>query len=119
MPLVTASVTLPVATSKAASAHHVITIDTASLVEAHHDRIVLSGINSGATLYPNAAPRGSDTFRSIADYDYAKARRRRGAKDAIVELAVVDGVPDLAQHFIRVERRKAAVGRDLLFERAE
>lgn len=88
------------------SSHDVLTVDTASLVRAHGDRIRLCGINSGATLYPNATPRGSRTFLPIDQYDYEAARRRRGAREALVELAVLDGVPDIAVHVVRVERRQ-------------
>lgn len=82
------------------SAHDVLTVDTASLLAGHGDRVRLSGLNSGATLYPNASPRGSDTFRTVADHPWPV----RGRRDP-VELAVVDGVPDVADHVLRVERR--------------
>jgi hypothetical protein len=84
--------------------HDVLTVDTASLVAAHRDRIRLSALNSGATLYPNAPPRGSGTFRTIGDYPW-RPRRTRGPKDGIAELAVLGGVPDVDAHVVRVERR--------------
>jgi hypothetical protein len=86
--------------------HDVIVVGTASLVEAHHERISLSPINSGATLYPNAAPRGSQTFHTIADYPYAQRRQTRAVSASIVELAVADGVRDIAAHTIGVQRWK-------------
>jgi hypothetical protein len=85
-------------------AHDVLTIDTASLITSHADQIRLSPINSGATLYPNAPKRGSDTFATISAYRY-DLYRRRGIRDAIVELAVINGVSDIVQHVVRVERR--------------
>lgn len=88
------------------SAHDVITVDSASLLAAHLERVRLSPINSGATLYPNAPLRGSDTFQSIEDYDYEAFRKKRGPRDAIVELAVLDGVADIREHVIRVDRRQ-------------
>lgn len=82
----------------------VLTIDTGSLLDAAGDRVRLSPVNSGATLYPNTPARGTETFRTIEDYDYVTQRRRRGPIDAIVELAVIDGVPDIANHVVEVRR---------------
>ena len=77
--------------------HDVLTVDTENLLAAHGDRVRLSALNSGATLYPNAPPRGSGTFRTVAEHPWP-ARRP-------VELAVIDGVEDLVDHLVRVERR--------------
>jgi hypothetical protein len=85
--------------------HDVLTIDTASLVGRYHDRIRLSAINSGATLFPNAAQRGSFTFRAIKDYPTGE---RQGRHPAIAELTILGGVPDIADHVTGVERRPAA-----------
>ncbi len=85
--------------------HDVLTVDTASLVARYHDRIRLSAINSGATLYPGAPERGSFTFRTIEDYPYAERRRGRTPQTAVVELAVLGGVPDIADHVFSVQRR--------------
>ena len=90
------------------SEHDVIVIDTRGLVAEHEDRIRLSPINSGAALWPNAAERGRGTFSTIAEYPYAARRRGRSDRDAIAELAVLDEVPDLAKHVLRVERRRGA-----------
>ena len=84
--------------------HDVLTVDTASLVATYTGQIRLSPLNSGATLFPNAAPRGPDTFRTIADYPYETLRRQRGPGHAIAELAVIGGVPDIAKHVIEVEQ---------------
>jgi hypothetical protein len=83
----------------------VLTVDTRSLVDAYGQHVRLSPINSGAALYPNAAVRGRSTFTRIEDYDYIARRRARGRGDAIVELAVKGGVPDIRTHVVRVERR--------------
>lgn len=90
------------------SDHDVITVDTRRLLDAVGDRARLSAINSGAALYPNATPRGSGTFTSIADYDYETQRRRRGRIDAIVELAVSDGVPDLRDVVVSAQRMRGS-----------
>ncbi|BDI23496.1 hypothetical protein [Herbiconiux sp. L3-i23] len=88
------------------SVQDVLTVDTRSLLKSAVERVRLSPINSGAALYPNATPRGSDTFLSIADYDYAARKRARGSVDAIVELAVIGGVPDIADHVVSVRRMR-------------
>lgn len=88
--------------------HDVLVVDTARLVAAHLDRIELSPVNSGATLWPNAAVRGRGTFLPIADYPFDRRLAARGAAGAIAELTVVGGVPDLADHVVAVERRGLA-----------
>lgn len=90
--------------------HDVLTVDTASLVKSYESNIRLSPINSGATLWPSAAKRGSSTFSPIADYSFGE-RARRGIVNAVTELAVIDGVPDIRDHIVRVERRR---GTDVL-----
>jgi hypothetical protein len=87
-------------------AHDVLTVDTASLLGTHSERIRLSAINSGATLYPNAPKRGSDTFQELQRYPFTERRRTRPVYEAVVELAVIDGVADIEKHVIRVERRR-------------
>lgn len=79
----------------------VLTVDTESLINAHGERVELSRINSGSTIY-NPQPRGLDLFRSIEDYPYEERLRRRGAADAIAELVVVGGVHDIESHVVCV-----------------
>lgn len=86
----------------------VLVVDTRSLLDAHYDHVRLSPMNSGATLYPNAPARGSDTFATVEDYPYATRRRGRVISEAITELAVIGGVHDIADHVLRVERRRGA-----------
>jgi hypothetical protein len=83
----------------------VLVIDTKSLLDAHEDRVRLSPVNSGATLYPNATARGSHTFTTVEDYPYAERRRKKTVREAVTELAVIDGVHDIRDHVVRVERR--------------
>ena len=89
-------------------AHDVLTIDTASLVGAHAERITLTPINTGSTIF-NPRPRGHGTFLPITEYPYDQWRRRRGPLDAVVELAVDYSVPDIADHTLVVESRQADV----------
>lgn len=81
-----------------ARAHDVLTLDTASLVAAHGDRITLAHLNTGTTLY-RAPPRGRDTFMSIADYPFDRRKK-------VVELAVDYSVPDVVEHTLLVESRQ-------------
>lgn len=87
--------------------HTVLTIDTASLLAAHGPRVLLSSINSGATIY-DAPRRGLSTFRTISDFPLREAGRRK----AVAELTVEHSVPDIKDHVVEVER--AVAGR---FER--
>lgn len=86
----------------------VLTVQTKSLVEANRERILLSPINSGATLYIPQA-RGLDTFRGVADFPYDDIRKQRSGRDPIVELVVEGGVPDVAAHVVMVERVVGAI----------
>ncbi|UPJ68533.1 hypothetical protein [Bradyrhizobium sp. 191] len=83
----------------------VITLDTASLVGAHRDVITLSPINSGATIY-NPVPRGRSTFMSIADFPFEERRKtmKKLIKDAVVELTVMGGVPEIEKHALAAHR---------------
>ena len=79
----------------------VLTLETASLVAANRDRVRLSPINSGATIY-NPTPRGQGTFLPIADYPFAERRKTRQLQNAVVELTVLGGVSDIEKHAIAV-----------------
>ena len=83
-------------------AHCVITVDTAGLLERYIDKVTLSPINSGSTLY-RPQPRGRDTFLPIHRYSFEARRRKRGIKNAIAELAVDYAVPDITDFTIRVD----------------
>ncbi len=82
----------------------VLTLDTESLVRAHFEQVRLSSINSGSALYPNAVARGTSTFARFEDYPFAERRKGRSLADAVVELAVIGGVPDVSKHLIGVDR---------------
>lgn len=79
----------------------VLTLDTASLVDADKDRIRLSPINSGATIY-NPAPRGPDTFCTVSDFQFDERRKTRTLDNAVVELTVLGEVSDITDHAIAV-----------------
>jgi hypothetical protein len=99
------------------SLHDVLIVDTARLVEAHADRIRITGMNAGATIFPRAPKRGSDTFQQIDTFPFDE--RRRGGKavvDNVVEVCVLGGLPDVADFVIRVECRKGTSVVELLYE---
>jgi hypothetical protein len=79
----------------------VLTVDTASLLSAHRDRVELSPLNSGATIY-NPQPRGRQTFLPINAYPFDE--RRRPIDKAVVELVVRGGVPDISNHLVAAHR---------------
>lgn len=81
--------------------HCVLTIPTARLLGEYEERIRLSPINSGSTIY-KAQPRGSETFRSLNDYPFEERRRKRGIANAIAELCIDYSVPDISELVTRV-----------------
>lgn len=85
--------------------HEVLTISTAELLAHHWPRIRLTGMNTGATE-PFAYPRGRETFMSLDSGALAQRLLDRKAKRtrAIAEIAVSDGVADLNEYVIRIER---------------
>lgn len=93
--------------------HVVLEVDTRAVMERHGNDMRLAAINTGSTLF-NAPRRGRSTFASLEDYPYEEWRRRRGRRDAIVELAVPNGVPDVAAATIRATRRQGDTLLDIL-----
>ncbi|MGY3327467.1 hypothetical protein ACVILI_000484 [Mesorhizobium sp. USDA 4775] len=79
----------------------VLTLDTARLVAAHRDRIWLSPINSGATLF-KPQRRGLDTFRRIVDFPFEQRAETRRPENNVVELVVDHSVPDVADYVLAV-----------------
>jgi hypothetical protein len=81
----------------------VLTIDTASLVKANGNKVLLCPYNSGSTIM-NPVKRGKGTFMTISDYDYARWKQARGKQEAVVELVINGGVPDIRDHVLAVHR---------------
>jgi hypothetical protein len=99
------------------SIHDVLVVDTARLVAAHRGRIRLAGMNTGATIFPSAPKRGRDTFQKIESFPFDERRRaRKSLVDNVVEVCVLDGLHDVADFVIRVERRKGATVVETLYE---
>ena len=84
--------------------HTVLILDTARLVRQHADRILLSPINSGSTIY-NPRERGNETFLPFSGYPFTERRALRGTANAVAECAVVYSVPDVRGLTLRVEHR--------------
>ena len=80
----------------------VLTIDTASLIDKYEDKVTLSPINSGSTLY-NPPKRGAFTFKRIGDYDFEYWRQKRSRQTAIAELAVDYAIPDITPLLLKAE----------------
>lgn len=82
----------------------VLTVDTASLLATYADVAELAPYNTGSMHVPTAPERGSDVFVRISDYPYADWLRKRGTNgDAVVELTIPYGVPDIAEYVTQVE----------------
>jgi hypothetical protein len=81
--------------------HDVIEVDTRALIDAHRSSITLSPINSGCTK-PFPHSRGPQTFKSFANYAYEDWVRKRGRREAVVELCVQGAVPKIERYTIRV-----------------
>ncbi len=96
--------------------HTVITIDTASLVACYADKIRLSPINSGSTLY-KPQERGISTFRPFDQYPFEQRRKMRGINNAIAEACVLDAVPDLRDFALTAEERQGGRTLHVLYRR--
>jgi tetratricopeptide (TPR) repeat protein len=99
------------------SVHDVLVLDTAGIVDAYSDSIRLTSINTGATIFPTAPPRGTESFMTIADFPFTERRRGRRLEDTVVELCVIGGVDNVEDFVIRVERRKGADVIETVYER--
>lgn len=86
--------------------HDVLVLDTASIVAACSDRVRLTGMNTGATIFPSSPPRGAESFMTVTEFPFTA--RRKPLVDNVVELCVVGGVDQVEDHVIRVERRQGA-----------
>jgi hypothetical protein len=96
--------------------HTVITVETAPFIAKYADRMFLSPINSGSTIY-NPQQRGSRTFRPFDQYPFQERRKLRGLNNAIAEAAVIHAIPDLRDFATRVEHRRADRIIRVLYER--
>ena len=96
--------------------HTVITVDTATLFKKHGDRILLSPINSGSTIY-RPVERSAETFRPLGRYPFEERRRLRGVNNAVAELCVDYAVPDIGELAIKAEVRQESRLIEVLYSR--
>lgn len=82
-------------------AHDVLTVDTRSLIQSHHDHTHLSRINSGAFF--GSGRRGVGTFKRIEDYPFEELKKKQ-KDDAVVELAIDYAIKDISEFTIKVEK---------------
>lgn len=81
----------------------VLVLDTLSVARRFSEHVELSPINSGATLR-RAARRGLSTFVPMGLHSYDNWRRLRGGRDRVLEVTIVQGIPDVAEHLLDVRR---------------
>lgn len=96
--------------------HCVLILDSRSIIEKYSERITLSPINSGSTIY-KAQPRGKNTFLPIARYPFDARRQLRGLQNAVAEVVVDYAVIDVVKHVISVEQRRGDRVLDMIWRR--
>jgi len=84
------------------SKHDVLTIDSKKLISDYAGQILLSGMNSGNTK-PFPHPRTPELFKPIDEFPFEERRKTRSLRNAIVELTVPDGVPNIADYVLSVK----------------
>ncbi|MGE4480844.1 DUF7002 family protein [Acidocella sp.] len=94
--------------------HIVLKVSTASLIAERRNRIELCPLNSGCTM-PFPHPRGADTFLPIDKYPYAQWRAKRPARETVVELTVIGGVPNIIDHIEEVSVRRCGAITKILY----
>lgn len=80
--------------------HDVLTVDTASLVAAHLERLWVCHMNSGNT-WPAPHARTPAIFQRMANYP---VRKNGNPIKPVVEVVVDEGVPDIARHVVALRR---------------
>jgi hypothetical protein len=93
--------------------HTVVVLDTIKVLALCASHVLLSPINSGATK-PFAWPRGHDTFLPINLYPFEYWREKRNVRNAVVEFAVTDRVPDVEVATVSVYHQYPTGRRDPL-----
>lgn len=84
----------------------ILIVDTASLLDAYFDRVRLSPTDSGSAPFV-PSKQGGDAFMPPGEYPFRERRARKGASNAVAEIAVEGGVPDIRAHVLLVEERGA------------
>lgn len=82
--------------------HDVLIVKTKDLVNEYKNKIWLSRINSGATIF-GVGRRGKHTFQRISDYPFDEIKKRQ-RNHAVVELAIDYAVKNISKFIVRVEK---------------
>lgn len=85
--------------------HLVLKVDAGKLLAKYQETVLLSPINSGNTLY-RPVLRSIRTFRSLRTYPFEERKTKRGAANAVAEMAFGYAIPDISRYIVRVERRR-------------
>jgi hypothetical protein len=83
----------------------IITIDTRRLLTLYSDRVMLSPINSGSTIF-KPQPRGKSTFLPMSEFPFEEWTKKRSKRKIIVEVTVDHSVPDISEFVIEVVHLK-------------
>lgn len=83
----------------------IIRIDTKQFLARYGDRVSLSPINSGSTIF-NPQPRGTQTFLPMQAYPFEDWSKKRSKSKAIVEVTVDHSVPDIKDFVTSVVHMK-------------
>lgn len=83
--------------------HDILELDTAALLQRHHDRVELSHLNSGAVHPAANYPRGEGTFAPIETYRYGE--RQLVSNEPVVEVTALYSVPDARDFVVNVVTR--------------
>lgn len=81
--------------------HDVLTVDTASLLAAHRNKVLLCHMNSGNT-FPYPHQRGMSIFKEIETYE---TRKDGTPLKPVAEVTFDYAIPDIANFVIDVNRR--------------
>lgn len=95
--------------------HTVVTVDTRAFLAKYGDRLAISPINSGSTIY-SPSQRGRQTFRPLKDYPFDERKKTRGIANAVAEAVVEYAVPNLRDFVLRVEHRRASKLLEVVYE---
>lgn len=80
--------------------HDILELDSAALLERHHERVELSHLNSGAVHPAANYSRGEGTFAPIETYRYGE--RTLVSNEPVVEVTVLYSVPDVRDFVVNV-----------------
>lgn len=90
--------------------HLVLTVDAQTLLASHGDKVLLSPINSGSTIY-RPVRRNLETFQSMATYPFEERKRK------IAEFAFHYAIPDIKEYILKVERRRGGRVLEVVWKR--